>query len=59
MDSLKNARIIDNANQVVKVSIMQATGTANTIYLRVFRHFMVDPSEYVYDGVAVDENSSQ
>ena len=38
------------------VSTMKATGTANKIDLRLFRHFMVDPSEYGYDGVAVYEN---
>ena len=53
MDSLQKARIIDNDSQVVKVSMMKATGKANKIDLKVFRHFLVDPSEYVYDGAAV------
>ena len=49
MDSLQKARIID---------MMKATGKANKIDLKVFRYFLVDPSEYVYDahGVAVYEN---
>ena len=53
IDSLQKARIIDNDSQVVKVSMMQATGKANKIDLKAFRHFLVDPSEYVYDGAAV------
>ena len=56
MDSLQKARIIDNDNQVVKVSMMKATGKANKIDLKVFRHFLVDPSEYVYGGIAVYGN---
>ena len=36
--------------------MMKATGTANKIDLKVFRHLLVDPSEYVYDGVAVYGN---
>ena len=56
MNSLQKARIIDNDNQVGKVSMMKATGTANTIDVKVFRHFMVDPSEYVYDSVVVYGN---
>ena len=56
MDSLQKARIIDNNSQVVKVSMMKATGTANKSDLKVCRHFMVDPSKYVYDGVAVYGN---
>ena len=53
IDSFQKARIIDNDSQVVKVSMMQATGKANKIDLKAFRHFLVDPSEYVYDGAAV------
>ena len=56
MDSLQKARIIDNDSQVVKVSMMKATGKANKIDLKVFRHFMVDPSAYVCNGVADYEN---
>ena len=56
MDSLQKARIIDNDSQVVKVSMMKATGKANKIDLKVFRHFLVDPSEYVYGGIAVYGN---
>ena len=51
MDSLQKARIIDNDNQVVKVCMMKATGKENKIELKVFRHFMVDPSDYVSDGI--------
>ena len=56
MDSLQKARIIDNDSQVVKVSMMKATGKTNKIDLKVFRHFLVDPSEYVYGGIAVYGN---
>ena len=56
MDSLQKARIIDNDSQVVKVSMMKATGKANKIDLKVFRHFMVDPSEYVCNSVVDYEN---
>ena len=50
MDSLQKARIIDNDSQVVKVSMMKATGKTNKIDLKVFRHFLVDPSEYAVYG---------
>ena len=53
MDSLQKARIIDNDSQALKVSMMKATGKANKIDLKTFRHFLVDPSKYVYDGIAV------
>ena len=56
MDSLQKARIIDNDNQVVKVCMMKATGKENKIELKVFRHFMVDPSDYVSDGILVYKN---
>ena len=58
MDSLQKARIIDNDNQVVKVCMMKATGKENKIELKVFCHFMVDPSDYVsdIDGIVVYEN---
>ena len=56
IDSLQKARISDNDSQVVKVSMMKAIGKANKIDLKVFRHLLVDPSEYVYDGVAVYGN---
>ena len=56
MDSLQKARIFDNDSQVVKVSMMKATGKANKIDLKVLHHFLVDPSEYVYGGIAVYGN---
>ena len=56
LDALQKARIIDNDNQVVKVCMMKATGEENKIDLKVFRHFLVDPSEYVSDGIVVYEN---
>ena len=56
MDSLQKARIIDNDNQVVKVCMMKATGKENKIELKVFRHFMIDPSDCVSDGILVYKN---
>ena len=53
MNSLQKTWISDNDSQVVKVSMMKAIGKANKIDLKAFRHFLVDPSEYVYDGAAV------
>ena len=37
----------------MKVTMTKAPGKASKIDFKVFRHFMVDPSAYVYDGVAV------
>ena len=56
MDSLQKARIIDNDSQVVKVTAMKATGKENKIELKVFRHFMVDPTDCVSDGIVVYDN---
>ena len=51
MDSLlQKARIIESDKQVVNVCMMKATGKGNNIEFKVFRrHFMVDPSNYIYD----------
>ena len=38
--------------------MMKATGTATKIDLKVFRHFMVHPSEDIYDGAAVNNNQN-
>ena len=56
LDALQKAGIIDNDNQVVKVCMMKATGEENKIDLKVFRHFLVNPSEYVSDGIVVFKN---
>ena len=58
MDSLQKARIIDNDSQVMKVGLtaMKATGKENKIELKVFFHFMVDPTDCVSDGIVVYDN---